>query len=69
MNYNYPGHIETICRNALEYGPLVRDRKHWKFNGRRFNNGTVAKLIARGEAVRAGDKVIAAKQGAANDRP
>lgn len=48
---------DVICRAALARGPLVRDRKHWRFGRRRFNPETVARLIAAGEAERRGDIV------------
>lgn len=48
-----------IARAALARGPLVRERRAWRFGRTLYANATVARLIASGEAVRRGDHVIA----------
>jgi hypothetical protein len=49
-----------ICRAALARGPLIRDRRHWRFGRRRFNNATVKRLIEEGAAIRDGATVRSA---------
>jgi hypothetical protein len=48
------GGAAEVCRAALERGPLIRHRKHWRFGRRLFSNATVNQLIAEGAAVRDG---------------
>jgi hypothetical protein len=57
----YPRRVPvlTLCRAALQRGPLVIDGTSWRFGRRRFNTATVAQLIELGEAVRDGDTVRA----------
>jgi hypothetical protein len=49
----------AICREALRRGPLVRHERRWRFARRRdFSNSTVKALLASGEAVRVGERVV-----------
>ena len=49
---------ELACAAAIRQGALIRDRSHWRFGRRLFNNATVNKLIAAGAAVRKGKKIV-----------
>lgn len=56
---------QAVCRAALLRGPLILRRRSngipdWRFGRRIFSEQTVAKMIARGEAVRDGNVVRAA---------
>lgn len=54
---------DVVARAALARGPLVRDRRAWRFGQRRFSNETVARLIAAGEAeLHADGRIVKAEQ-------
>jgi hypothetical protein len=46
-----------IALVALERGPLIRENRGWRFGRRRFSWHTVNALVARGHAIKDGDKV------------
>lgn len=53
-------HSDLIAREALRRAPLVREGRAWRFGRRLFSNVTINNLIASGDAVRVGDKVVRA---------
>lgn len=61
------GRSAALCRLALARGPLTPGAKgSWRFRDRRgFASWIVAELIAAGEAVRHGDRVVRAEPGRA----
>lgn len=46
------------ARAALKHGGFTRYERAWDFNGRRYGNSTIRKLLDNGEAVRIGDRVM-----------
>lgn len=49
---------KAVVREALRREPLIRDGRHWRYAGRRFNHDAVNDLIAEGFAVRIGDRLV-----------